>query len=268
MRFTLRVPLGVLVNQFAVEAAPGLQLAIRYNAAASQQIAVVKLEDGKQQLTTQRWGLIPSWAKDVKVGFSSINARADTVATKPAFRAAYKRRRCLVPADGYYEWKIEGKRSCPTCTKLTGASRSLSPACGSNFALCLGYEDLNDHEQLRRDPLLAVLVGRQDPTGQDRLLQRDRGVPLAGKSTLNRLELTPSGATDKSRYKKITARHHKIDDFFVETFLRLHPQPPAEITLTIGAWNQYTSTEHRQGTCLSAPLASCSLAPPGKPRRF
>ena len=103
------------------------------------------------------------------------------------------------------------------------------------FALCLGYEDLNDHDQLRRDPLLAVLVGRKDPTGADRLLERDRGIPLAGKSTLNRLELTPSGATAKSRYKKIAARHHKIDDFFVETFLRLHPEPPAEITLDFDA---------------------------------
>lgn len=61
------------------------------------------------------------------------------------------------------------------------------------FALCLGYEDLNDHEQLRHDPLLAVLAGRQDPTGQDRLDPRARGAPLAGKSTLNRLELTPLG---------------------------------------------------------------------------
>ena len=60
------------------------------------------------------------------------------------------------------------------------------------LALCLGYEDLNDHEQLRRDPLLAVLVGRRDPSGEDRIDPRDRGVPLAGKSTLNRLELTPS----------------------------------------------------------------------------
>jgi len=103
------------------------------------------------------------------------------------------------------------------------------------FALCLGYEDLNDHDQLRRDPLLAVLVGRQDPSGQDRLLERDRGIPLAGKSTLNRLELTPSGATAKSRYKKIAARHRKVDDFFVDTFLRLHPEPPTEITLDFDA---------------------------------
>jgi hypothetical protein len=103
------------------------------------------------------------------------------------------------------------------------------------FALCLGYEDLNDHDQLRRDPLLAVLAGRKDPTGQDRADPRDRGQPLAGKSTLNRLELTPPRATAKSRYKKIAARHHRLERFFVETFLDLTPQPPAEIVLDLDA---------------------------------
>jgi hypothetical protein len=103
------------------------------------------------------------------------------------------------------------------------------------FALCLGYEDLNDHEQLRRDPLLAVLVGRSDPTGEDRIDQRDRGTPLAGKSTLNRLELTPSRASVKSRYKKIAARHGQIESFLVNTFLRLTPQPPEEIVLDFDA---------------------------------
>jgi hypothetical protein len=103
------------------------------------------------------------------------------------------------------------------------------------FALCLGYEDLNDHEQLRTDPLLAVLVGRKDPTGQDRIDRRDRGKPLAGKSTLNRLELTPRGANAKSRYKKIVYRQDRVEDFFVETFLRLTERPPEEIVLDFDA---------------------------------
>ncbi|MCE9527384.1 MAG: IS1380 family transposase [Planctomycetales bacterium] len=68
------------------------------------------------------------------------------------------------------------------------------------FALALGYEDLNDHDQLRADPLLATLVGKRDVTGQERSDPRDRGKPLAGKSTLNRLELTPARANEKSRY--------------------------------------------------------------------
>lgn len=103
------------------------------------------------------------------------------------------------------------------------------------FALCLGYEDLNDHDQLRRDPLLAVLVDRDDPTGQDRDDPRDRGAALAGKSTLNRLELTPSGADETSRYQKIAARHARIDRFFVETFLDLADGPPEEIVLDLDA---------------------------------
>jgi DDE family transposase len=103
------------------------------------------------------------------------------------------------------------------------------------FGLCLGYEDLNDHDTLRRDPLLATLVGRVDPTGADRVCPRDRGQPLAGKSTLNRLELTPSRASVDSRYKKVAARHQQIDRFFTETFLDLHPQPPAEIVLDLDA---------------------------------
>jgi hypothetical protein len=99
----------------------------------------------------------------------------------------------------------------------------------------LGYEDLNDHDALRHDPLLAVLVGKADPTGQDRRRREDRGKSLAGKSTLNRLELTPVGANEKSRYKKVVARHRDIEAFFVETFLALHRQPPKEIVLDLDA---------------------------------
>jgi Transposase DDE domain group 1 len=103
------------------------------------------------------------------------------------------------------------------------------------FALALGYEDLNDHDALRHDPLLAVLVGKADPTGQDRRRREDRGKSLAGKSTLNRLELTPVGADEKSRYKKVVARHGDIESFFVETFVALHRQPPEEIVLDLDA---------------------------------
>jgi hypothetical protein len=103
------------------------------------------------------------------------------------------------------------------------------------FALALGYEDLNDHDQLRADPLLATLVGKRDVTGAERLDPRDRGKPLAGKSTLNRLELTPARASIKSRYKKIVAKHGSIPAWFVEAFLQLHPQPPEEIVLDLDA---------------------------------
>jgi len=96
------------------------------------------------------------------------------------------------------------------------------------FGIALGYEDLNDHEDLRHDPLLAVAVGKNDPAPPG-------GFALAGKSTLNRLELTPSGANQDSRYKKIVARHGKIDDFFVASFLQIHSEPPKRIVLDLDA---------------------------------
>jgi hypothetical protein len=103
------------------------------------------------------------------------------------------------------------------------------------YGLCLGYEDLNDHDQLRHDPLLAVLVGKTEPAGTDRRLLRDRGKALAGKSTLNRLELTPTAASPASRYKKITARIADIDCFLVEVFLQQHSEPPTAIILDLDA---------------------------------
>ena len=99
------------------------------------------------------------------------------------------------------------------------------------FGLCLGYEDLNDHDRLRFDPLLAVLVGKADPTGQQRVRARDRGKALAGKSTLNRLELTPVRAKATSRYKKIVAHLSVIEDFLVDAFLQQYLLPPARIVL-------------------------------------
>jgi len=103
------------------------------------------------------------------------------------------------------------------------------------YALALGYEDLNDHDQLRNDPLLAVLVGKDDPTGQDRIRSRDKGKALAGKSTLNRLELTPVGANKNSRYKKITVNHPSVDDLFIEVFLESYNRPPSIIILDLDA---------------------------------
>lgn len=103
------------------------------------------------------------------------------------------------------------------------------------YGLCLGYEDLNDHDALRHDPLLAVLVGKLDPTGEDRTRQRDKGKPLAGKSTLNRLELTPVRADAGSRYKKITVQRKAVQDFFVDAFLQAHESPPPWIILDLDA---------------------------------
>ncbi len=101
------------------------------------------------------------------------------------------------------------------------------------YGLALGYEDLLDHDDLRHDPLLAALVGKVDPTGQGRLRQRDRGKPLAGKSTLNRLELTPAGASEESRYKKIVLHTDRVDRLFVNVFLQAHATPPTRIVIDL-----------------------------------
>lgn len=103
------------------------------------------------------------------------------------------------------------------------------------FALCLGYEDLNDHDWLRHDALLAVVVGKDDPEGNDRESARDRGKALAGKSTLNRLELTPVGADADDRYKKITADIRAVHNFLVDAFLVQHTTPPKRIVLDLDA---------------------------------
>lgn len=103
------------------------------------------------------------------------------------------------------------------------------------YGLALGYEDLNDHDTLRLDPLLATVVGKRDPTGSDRRRAADRGKPLAGKSTLNRLELTRPDATAAERYQKIVARPEAIDRLFVEVFLQAHPQAPPVIVLDLDA---------------------------------
>jgi DDE family transposase len=103
------------------------------------------------------------------------------------------------------------------------------------YGLALGYEDLNDHDDLRCDPLLATVVGKTDPTGKTRRRRRDHGKALAGKSTLNRLELTPVGADEGSRYKKITCRTRDVERLFVDLFLRAHSRPPERIVLDLDA---------------------------------
>jgi len=101
------------------------------------------------------------------------------------------------------------------------------------FGMCLGYEDLNDHDQLRGDPMLAVAVNKADPLGLNRLREQDRGRALAGKSTLNRLELGKAGEIDK--YKKILMHEHQIDTWIVKVFIDAHGSAPEEIVLDLDA---------------------------------
>jgi hypothetical protein len=101
------------------------------------------------------------------------------------------------------------------------------------YGLALGYEDLNDHDQLRHDPLLGVLAGKADPSGQSRARRRDQGKALAGKSTLNRLELTAAEVKEKERYKKITLDFTAVDKLLADLFLQAHGEPPKQIILDL-----------------------------------
>jgi hypothetical protein len=101
------------------------------------------------------------------------------------------------------------------------------------YGLALGYEDLNDHEELRRDPLLAVLVGKQDLTGENRRRASDKGTALAGKSTLNRVELGAAKMGEEERYKKIILDEGAVDRMLVEIFLQAHSEAPKEIVLDL-----------------------------------
>ena len=102
------------------------------------------------------------------------------------------------------------------------------------LGLCLGYEDLNDHDELCRDRLLALLCDRDDLTGEFRRVESDRGKPLAGKSTLNRLERTPLEGPEGA-YKKIVADPAGMDELLLEVFVEAHPEPPEEVILDVDA---------------------------------
>ena len=112
-RFTLNTSAKIIAEFFKLSEVPDIKP--RYNIAPTQSIATVTVDSKKieRQFQFMRWGLIPSWAKDMKIGSHTINARSETVAEKPAFRSAIKHRRCLIIADGFYEWQPQGKKKQP-----------------------------------------------------------------------------------------------------------------------------------------------------------
>lgn len=119
-RFTLRASSGVVAEQFLLfEVAP---FTARFNIAPTQAAPVIRMRPDSggnvREWTWLRWGLVPGWAKDPGIGARLINARAETAAEKPAFRAALRRRRCLVAADGFYEWRRSGRAKEPFFVRM------------------------------------------------------------------------------------------------------------------------------------------------------
>jgi Transposase DDE domain group 1 len=103
------------------------------------------------------------------------------------------------------------------------------------YGIALGYEDLNDHDSLRHDVVMGLLSEKRDPSGKDRVREQDQGKAIAGKSTLNRLELTPEDANEKSRYKKIVADDGEIDELMITLFIESYPSAPSEVVLDVDA---------------------------------
>lgn len=110
-RYVSAAPVEDLAKYFSANT-PEHTLEANYNVAPTTEVYAVRADDGERAIAPMRWGLVPFWAKDLKIGSRMINARSETAADKPAFRRAFAKRRCLLPADGFYEWqKIEGQKA-------------------------------------------------------------------------------------------------------------------------------------------------------------
>lgn len=110
-RYVSAAPVDDLAKYFSATT-PEHTLEANFNVAPTTEVYAVRADEGERALATMRWGLVPFWAKDLKIGSRMINARSETVADKPAFRRAFTKRRCLMPASGFYEWqKIEGQKA-------------------------------------------------------------------------------------------------------------------------------------------------------------
>ena len=149
---------AALVEEFEVEAPPAEELRPDYNVAPTKKVYLVvdrTMDDVRERaLVTGRWGLVPSWAKDPSIGSRMINARAETVAEKPAFRSAFAKRRCLIPADGYYEWYTPTDPAAPTgrSGKPVKQPFFIHPADGSSLAMAGLYEWWRDPSREEGDP--------------------------------------------------------------------------------------------------------------------
>lgn len=116
-RYSLTQPIKTLKEHFKAIAV-ALEHDARYNIAPSQPVPIVLNGEQEREIHTLRWGLIPSWSKDPAMGNRLINARAETVHEKPSFRSSFKKRRCLVPADGFYEWQVRGEGKIPNYIRM------------------------------------------------------------------------------------------------------------------------------------------------------
>ena len=145
-RYTLKTPVSVLAERFEIEDSPS-SITPGYNIAPTQQVATVLAENGKRKLEMLHWGLIPSWAKDPEVGNRMINARAETVAEKPSYRKAFQERRCLILADGFYEWQKTDNGKQPFYIRMED---------GSPFAFAGLWESWHNGREIRSCTIITT----------------------------------------------------------------------------------------------------------------
>jgi putative SOS response-associated peptidase YedK len=145
-RYTLKTPINGLAERFEIEEYPS-SLNPSYNIAPTQEVAAVVEEDEKRKLEMFHWGLIPSWAKDPAIGNKMINARAETVSEKPSYRSAFKKRRCLILADGFYEWQKTDNGKQPYYIKMQD---------DSPFAFAGLWEIWQDGEEIRSSTIITT----------------------------------------------------------------------------------------------------------------
>jgi putative SOS response-associated peptidase YedK len=145
-RCTLKTPVNILAEQFQIDEYPS-SMSASYNIAPTQEVAAVIAEEGKRKLEMLHWGLIPSWADDPQVGNRMINARGETVSVKPSFRKAFRNHRCLVLADGFYEWQKTGDGKQPYYIRMED---------GSPFAFAGLWESWNDGREIRSATIITT----------------------------------------------------------------------------------------------------------------
>jgi putative SOS response-associated peptidase YedK len=145
-RYALHSNPDVVALMFSLSEVPAYQP--RYNIAPTSQVLVVRQEGELRGAAMVKWGLVPRWAKDPSIGAKMNNARAETVAEKPSFREAYRKRRCLIPADGYYEWKLEHGLKQPYY---------ITPSSGGLFAFAGLWEQWQDpHRSLETCAIITT----------------------------------------------------------------------------------------------------------------
>lgn len=183
-RFTVKGDPAMVRKNFRLLDAPNLQA--RYNVAPTQEIPVVGLGKNGPNLIQMRWGLVPSWSKDPKAGAPLINARADTVAVKPAFREAFRKRRCLIVADGFYEWT--GEKEQKQAWYITLKS-------GEPFGFAALWERWRPPEGAPGEPILSAAIVTTD--ANDAIAHIHHRMPVILDPADHAAWLDPDAAPDR-----------------------------------------------------------------------